>query len=335
MYNINKEIRRISEEVGYFFLGLYYDTKFYYWLMTKKPTGFCVWSITYQETVNNELPSPSKFKASLENLDPQGYVFQLEKAPSGRRHFQCNLRLKEKMTQTKLRIALKSTLRDFYGAGCLTIRTTHDTKKADFYCMKEETRIEGPWLFPRDIYIGQDLIKKFLPWQEKIFLKVMAEPDEREVTVICDEVGNKGKSLFSKTLGYRHDACVIPLGLTAAQMKSALIGDGHHKIYILDLPRNNKSFQDIFDTIEELKRGHMVSPFHGKMKKLYMSRPHIVCFCNQWPDLRLLSFDMWRLYRISPDMELETVEKHEIQAIQNQRRKKYNNIPVLTTLVNE
>lgn len=305
--------------------------------MTKntKPTGLCVWSITYSETVNNVLANQEKFRQSLDNLDPDGYVFQLEQGKeAGRLHFQCNLRLKSPTTQSCLRKSLKSILRDFYGSGCMTIRPTHSLKKADFYCMKDDSRVEGtsPVLFPNDIYIGQDLIKKFYPWQSSLFGMVMGSPDDRKIPLICDPSGNKGKSLFAKTLGYRYDACVIPLGLTSAQMKSAIVGDGPHKIYILDLPRNNKSFQEIFDTIEELKRGFVISCFQGKLKQLYMGRPHVVCFTNEFPDLGLLSFDMWDLYQISPEKELEHVDKFAIQRFQNQN-KNNNTIPSITSKV--
>lgn len=303
--------------------------------MANKPTCVSVWSITYNETVNNRLPPPEKFKSALDNLDPNGYIFQLEKGKKeGRLHFQCNLRLKEKMTQSDLRKSLKSILREFYGAGCMTIRATHDLKKADFYCMKEDTRITGPWLFPANIYVGQDLIQKFYPWQESLFSMVMTSPDDRKIPLICDTSGNKGKSVFAKTLGYHHGACVIPLGLTSAQMKSAIVSAGPKKIYILDLPRNNKSFQEIFDTIEELKRGFVISCFHGKLKELYMARPHVVCFTNEFPQLDLLSFDMWDLYQISSNMELEHVDKFQIQRFQVQNKKNNTSIPIRSSMVN-
>ena len=301
--------------------------------MASKPTCVSVWSITYSETVNNKIALPNQFKQALENLDPNGYIFQVEQGKAaGKFHFQCNLRLKEKMTQTDLRKRLKSLLRDNYGKGCLTLRPTHDLKKADFYCMKEDTRIAGPWLFPHDVYIGQDLVKKFFPWQESLFKMVMASPDDRKIPLICDSAGNKGKSYFAKTMGYHHGACVIPLGLTSAQMKSAIVDNGPKKIYILDLPRNNKSFQEIFDTIEEVKRGFVISCFHGKLKELYMSRPHVVCFTNEFPQLDLLSFDMWDLYQISSNLELEHVDKFNIQRFQNQN-KKQNTIPIRSSMV--
>lgn len=306
--------------------------------MSNKPTMLSVWSITYYETVDNRLSSPEKFKETLENLDPAGYIFQLERGEkAGRLHFQCNLRLKEPMAQSKLREALKSKLRgEFYAAGCMNIRATHNTKKADFYCMKDKTRVEGtsPYLFPPNVYIGQDLIKEFYPWQASLFSMLMSSPHDRKIPLVCDPSGNQGKSVFTKTLGYRHDACVIPLGLTSAQMKSAIVDAGPKEIYILDLPRNNKSFQEIFDTIEELKRGFVISCFHGKLKQLYMLRPHVVCFTNEFPDLGLLSFDMWDLYQISADRGLESVDKLGIQRFQNQNKKNNNtNMPVISSLV--
>lgn len=305
--------------------------------MPNKPICVSVWSITYNETVKNRLPTPEKFKSALDSLEPNGYIFQLEKGKKeGRLHFQCNLRLKEKMQMSKLRDALKSRLREFYAGGCMTIRPTHDLKKADFYCMKDETRVEGtsPWLFPSDVYIGQDLIKKFYPWQSSVLSIVMGKPDDRKIPLICDATGNKGKSLLSKTLAYQQGACVIPLGLTSAQMKSAIVGNGPKKIYLLDLPRNNKSFQEIFDTIEEVKRGHVISCFQGKWKELMMLRPHIVCFTNEFPQLDLLSFDMWDLYQISSNMELEYVDKFQIQRFQNQNKKNNNiSIPIISSMV--
>ena len=303
-------------------------------MASKRSRSFCVWHITYTETDKSTLAPPDVFKEALQNLEPAGYIFQHEKGKiAGKNHYQCNLRLKAPMTMTDLRKALRSKLRNHWAAHCCTLRVTHDMKKADFYCLKEDTRVAGPWLFPSDIYIGQDLIKKFYPWQEYIFSILMGTPDDRKIHLICDTGGNKGKSLFAKTLGYRHDACVIPLGLTSAQMKSAIVSDGPHKIYILDLPRNNKSFQEIFDTIEELKRGFVISSFQGKLKKLYMNRPHVVCFTNEFPRLELLSFDMWDLYQISHDMGLERVDKLQIQRHQNQNNKNNNKIPVLSSLV--
>ena len=245
--------------------------------MGKKAVNVCVWCITYQETVGNDLPGISHMTKTLASLDPAGYIFQLEKGKeTGRLHYQGNLRLKEKMTMSKLRERIKSLCRDSYAKGCLTLTPAHDLRKAAFYCLKEETRVEGPWVFPSSTYLGQDCLTeaKMYPWQKSMFdLVVTKEPHDRHIHFVVDPNGNSGKSVFTKTLAWRHDAVVIPLGLSSAQVKAALTGAGQARLYIVDLPRNNSSWKDVFDTLEEVKRGHVISSFHGKLKTLFMFRP--------------------------------------------------------------
>jgi hypothetical protein len=292
-----------------------------------------VWFFTYQETVNNSLPKAESFMEFLKDLNPKGYCVQLERGEeSGRLHYQGNIRLTESMSVGDLRKKFRSKFHHEsahgikrYAGGCLTLRPTADLKHADFYCVKDETRVEGPWMYPSNIYMGQDIFSynKLYPWQRTIHdMIVGCETDPRAIHLVHDPGGGKGKSELVKMLSYNHDACVIPIGLSSAQMKSAIVDDGPNTIYLLDLPRNNKSYQDIFDTIEEIKRGFVISSFHGKLKKLYMTRPHIVCFTNEWPNLSHLSFDMWRLYEISSStLELVPVDKFEIQRIQSRKNK--------------
>jgi hypothetical protein len=176
--------------------------------------------------------------------------------------------------------------------------------------------------------MGQDIIQyeQLYPWQKDVHDMVVRQTaDPRSIHLVHDPGGGKGKSELVKMLSYNYDACVIPLGLSSSQMKSAIVDAGPNSIYLLDLPRNNKSYKDIFDTIEEIKRGFVISSFHGKLKKLYMTRPHIVCFTNEWPKLYHLSFDMWRLHEISmPAMKLEDVDKFEILRIQREKNENHS-----------
>jgi hypothetical protein len=282
--------------------------------MGRKATNVCVWSFTYQETVDNQLPPQELIQNILVNLDAKAYVFQEEIGKGTKRaHYQGNLRLKEPMTMSNLREKFRSGTRrvgkSYFGEGCLTLTPTHDLSKSGFYCMKEDTRVKGPWVFPHWTYLGQDCLsqEQMYPWQKEMYDQVINKPPhDRHIHFIVDDEGNTGKSAFTKTLGFRHDAVVIPLGLSSAQVKAAITNAGAAQLYILDLPRNNSSWKDIFDTIEEIKRGFVISSFHGKLKTLFMFRPHIVCFSNVQPDLKLLSRDMWRIYHITrPALELE------------------------------
>lgn len=277
----------------------------------RKCPALTAWSFTYQETVNNQLPPADDIVKLFNNLNATHYAFQLEKGlETGRLHYQGNVKFKKAITGSDLRKAFKAAVRKggqdewlYYGKGCLTTTPTHDLAHSTIYSLKEETRVEGSpqYIFPNYTYLGKDLVpyESMYPWQKSIMDILSHPPDERAIHLIVDQKGNSGKSTLAKGLAYHHDACVVPLGLTSAQMKSAIVGNGPKNIYIIDLPRNNRSYTEIFDTIEEVKRGFVISCFHGKLQQLFMTRPHVVCFTNEYPDLKLLSMDMWQLYTIS------------------------------------
>lgn len=295
------------------------------------------WNFTYQETdpssksKGNVLPDQERLVQVFESLDVRKGCFQPEIGKEGRKHYQGNVVFKKPISMGTLRKAIKSVCREHYASGCLTLQPCVSVSDSMIYCKKEETRIPGTtmWLYPSNTYLGQDLFSydQYLPWQKNLSDKIVGvKPHERDIHLIVDPIGGSGKSTFAKGLSYNHGAEVIPLGLSSAQMKAAIVGEGEKDIYILDLPRNNKSYVEIFDTIEEIKRGFVLSCFHGKLKKLYMSRPHIVCFANEMPDLTLLSMDMWKVYSISSlTRDLEDEDKWAIRSFQIKNKSRKNN----------
>lgn len=306
--------------------------------MKKKCPALTSWSFTYQETVKNQIPPADCIVDLFSNLSATHYAFQMEMgSKSNRLHWQGNVKFKKPITGPDLRKAFKAAVRQngqdewlYYGAGCLTTSPTHSLDSSTLYSLKEETRVEGSpqYFFPKNIYLGKDLVsyESMYPWQKSVFdMIVDRQPDERAIHLIVDPTGNSGKSTLTKGLGYNHGACVMPLGLTSAQMKSAIVGNGPRSIYVIDLPRNNRSYVEIFDTIEEIKRGFVISCFHGKLQELYMARPHVVCFTNEFPDLSYLSMDMWNIYTISSsDRRLVPQDKWQILRFQRQNAPEKN-----------
>lgn len=286
-----------------------------------------------------ELPPPALLHRAFMALEAKSYAFQLEAATTtGRLHYQIHLTLNEPNSASNVRACIKSYTREYYKGGCLTVRPSHNPAASEAYCLEDEKRVEGskPFMWPDNQYRGKDLVQydNLYPWQKKVHdTVVLSEPDSRKIMCIIDQIGGKGKSMLTKLLGWKHKARVVPLGSSAAQMKSALVKAGAYKIYLIDIPRNNKDWQFIFDTIEELKRGLVVSSFHGQLRDLYMDRPHIVCFTNVIPDLELLSFDMWDLYTVGPDFELRELNKFGIQSIQTKEKEKATKILNLTNFV--
>lgn len=71
---------------------------------------------------------------------------------------------------------------------------------------KEKVRIDGPWdhtttfvQFPTTFY----------DWQKDIINYVKKEPNDREILWISDRQGCKGKTILSKYLIIKYDACLI------------------------------------------------------------------------------------------------------------------------------
>lgn len=270
----------------------------------------------------NEFPGSNDIIRALKTLKPQKYSFQLEKGSAGRKHYQIFIVLDTAMSGREIRESCKSILRRFWKAGCMTTLPLHSQDDSEIYCQKEETRIEGPWFFPKNKYFGQDMVtkRKLYPWQRSVIAMALAKKvDPRSIIYIAEEQGGKGKSEVTKHLGYHHDACVVPLGLSSAQMKAAICSTHARRNYIVDLPRNNRSYQDIYDTIEEIKRGFVISSFHGKLKNLFFERPNVFVFSNSLPELYRMSFDMWTIYTIdSETRELKRLNKWEILSYQKE-----------------
>jgi hypothetical protein len=283
------------------------------------------WMIVFQEVEGStDFPQPDKMKLALKNLQPEKYCFQLEAGKDKERlHYQISIVLNDPLTGRQLREKLKSTLRIFWYAGCCTTQPSHSIKDADIYCSKSETRVSGPYYYPVDRYFGQDLIapSNYHPWQRQILaIAKWRRIDPRSINVIVDPGGNSGKSEISKYMSYHMGAIVIPLGLTSAQVKAALCGTKPSKNYIVDLPRNNKDMVKLFDTVEELKKGHVVSAFYGKFSNLYIHRPNIFMFTNRFPDIRLMSIDMWRIWTINEEKKLEPHCAYKLKAEQDFKR---------------
>jgi hypothetical protein len=277
------------------------------------------WSFTYSDS-GAGLPPPEKICEAFEKIGVSRYAFQSERGEiAGKAHLQGSVVFLKPIKGGTLRDLIRSKTRKFYNGGCFHYSPTSDLSKSEIYSCKKETRIDGPWVFPKDQYCGQDLLNEdeYYPWQTYLFdVLVNQDPHPRTIHVIVDPVGNSGKSVFTKGLAFSHDACVMPLGLSSSQMKSALVNAGPKRIYVIDLPRNNKSYTDTFDCVEEIKRGFITSPFYGKLTQLFMSRPHVVLFANEMPMVSLLSIDMWKIFTLDDEMRLvehDTYEIHEAQ----------------------
>ena len=66
------------------------------------------------------------------------------------------------------------------------------------------------------------------------------------------------------------------------------------------------SMNDLFQVVEELKNGHVVSVLYGNPMEVAMTSPHVVIFTNEkFEDYeKYLSRDRWMFYVITPEKAL-------------------------------
>jgi len=306
--------------------------------MTKANQARLGWSFTIQHTRDIPvLPEPGSIEKALKAHGCSRYVFQLEEGGQlGKPHYQGCCVFEKPLSGRDFRELIKSYTRKVYRKGMLTYSPTHSLNDSEVYCQKTSGRIDGPWYWPpaHERYRGQDILQleDLYPWQRlfwELFISGESEPHPRHIHLIVDEKGNSGKSAFSKMMRYRHpkETCVVPLGLSSAQMKSALVSVGPKKVYLIDMPRNSKHLLDVLCTIEELKRGMVTTSFYGKFNELLMPRPHIMIFSNHMPKMKLLSLDMWRVHTLNEEMDTIFHSAYDIARDQSRLEPSKNQAP--------
>lgn len=266
------------------------------------------WSATWNE---GPLPDVSGLVKFMDELDFR-FCFQKEEGENTHRiHYQMRIDLKSKerrMTKTTLVGVFQSA----YDITNLTLRPeSNNSLKKDalaFYVMKNETRLEGPWMDkgfkapekPYE-YTGKDLqmMAQPLPWQTEIMEMMKRDPDDRTVTWICQRTGNAGKSKLQKWLCWKGMAKRISMGL-AHQIKTAFCtSEKRYQTYVMNIPRvvgKEEAQRELFSAIEEIKDGWVTGVMYGIEREAFFEPPHIFVFSNELPNLGLCSADRWELY---------------------------------------
>lgn len=214
------------------------------------------------------------------------YVMQLERGEeTAYLHLQLSLTLKKKARLTWLKNHFRKD------AHCEIIR---NQEKAFDYCMKEETRVRGPWIYPSPATTIEDPMDglSMHNWQKEIIELVKTKPDARRIHWYWDPEGNKGKTTFAKHLWLHYDVCFLQ-NAKKADMAYAYNGE---KIVICNLPRTCEAFVS-YDALESLKDGMIFSAKYESKTKVF-DNPHVIVFANFEPETTKLSEDRWNVKRI-------------------------------------
>jgi len=244
------------------------------------------------------------------------YVFQLEKGASGRLHYQGYVHITK---GKKLRPAtLAATLApNFFGIH-LSAASTAGKAALQTYCMKDETRVSGPWKDTDVKPISADEMKRLkvidskslYPFQQQIEASLDQEPDDRTIHCVIDPQGARGKSSFAKLMGVK-GKCLPLQYIDAKDCMHIVSSQGERKAYIFDLAKTKPallSSHDTYTCMEQIKNGMILSGKYVPVLK-YQPPAHVYVFTNRMPPMSALSKDRWRLHSIDSKNRLVPFDK--------------------------
>jgi len=243
------------------------------------------------------------------------WVVQKEKGDkSGKEHYQGRVHLRDGDKKRSEKLVVKVFAGPMKRA---RFSIEHDADASTFYCLKEDTRIEGPWLDgktnqEKKLFMPRDLnkIKEWYPWQTDLFasLKLPKEDkdiDDRSINVLYDPKGCQGKSKVFKMAAWKEWAGCIPSIGDSEKTVQAVCSMGERPAYILDLPRSGEGDKHMFSmmkTIEMVKNGFVYDMRHQWKQSIFTS-PVIWIFTNNKINSKFLSEDRWKFWVID-DLKL-------------------------------
>lgn len=236
----------------------------------------------------------------------KNFIFQREDTGNNP-HYQCYLNVKKKRRPKTFAILMN----DLMPGGEASAASNNGRLALELYCMKEDTRIQGPWA--KDVYklrqqkyqLEDNAIVKYgmLPWQSKLYQELIyTKAHPRRIIWYYDRgEGCVGKSTFAKYMLWKHNIITLTFG-DARDLLNLVYKFQFRKTYMLDLSRTKSkknSIDDIYYAIEEIKKGHFINTKY-ETGYVMMPIPHIVVFSNYPPKKGALSRDMLDVRIIEP-----------------------------------
>jgi len=253
------------------------------------------------------------------------WAFQIEiGSETGYKHFQARISLRERKRPSHF---ITIANRELPSAHVSPTSTPTCFRGDEFYVMKDETRVEGPWT-DRNTVNMSDLperwraIPKWRPWQAQVISINSEKPCDRIINILWDPKGCRGKTVLtgyyqSRKLGHR-----IPAMKDAKEIIRAVHGLEMKDVCFFDMPRatkgNDSTSRAMYSAIEEIKSGFVYEDRYKFEQKL-IDRIHIWVFTNNIPDLNLLSRDRWVFWTINELDELVQFTPPEPEVIETKQ----------------
>lgn len=245
------------------------------------------WCFTF-----NNYQNGSKIEDFCKILSSYGsYVFGCEVGESGTPHLQGYIEFSCKMRPSECKNIPKSIHWE---------KRKGTKEQAVSYCLKE---------CGSNFYTNMKLRRKIIdPMEGKIFrdwqLKIInliqktCEQSDRRIHWFWEDVGNTGKSTFTKHIVMNYNACMVTgKGNDIKYIIAKYLEEKDLDIVIFDLPRISEGYLS-YSALEEIKNGMICS---GKYEgsSIIFNKPHVIVFANYEPvDQSVISTDRWCIHNI-------------------------------------
>ena len=268
------------------------------------------WVFTWNAEDDDTLVSTERLTKLLDRITVEG-VFQEEQGKkTARRHHQGRFVLKGSRLGKKRLLEIFSELGDVKN---LTFEPEilYDSTK---YCTKSETRISGPYFVGTDAYKTKSQPKEVTlrMWQKQLLKEIekINKTDQRDRAVIWvqDIDGGAGKSTFLKHMSFgQENLKVKKLPLDKPDRTRMAICKIVQKkdvdVFAFDFTRTRgkeTSVEDLFEVVEEIKNGHVVSVMYGNPMEVGFTSPIVIIFTNEKLNSyrKYLSDDRWHPFSI-------------------------------------
>lgn len=222
-----------------------------------------------------------------ENCDR--YVIGIETGEGGYQHYQTRIVCKVAKALATVRNMIEAYCPNWEGWATPTSRNGRNFD----YCEKEGNFIRS-W---------EKVLRKWATielryWQEQAVADLTVQSD-REILVICDFEGNRGKSVLAKHLEVTHvaDVCPVTDGDASNYLEYCL--NHPAKGYVFDIPKADsiKSKKAMWRAVEQIKNGLLYDRRYTS-RKVWIEPPKIIIFTNEYPPLGMLSGDRWKVRKI-------------------------------------
>lgn len=262
--------------------------------------------------------SVDKIKSFLRNVAKK-WVFQKEKGEeTGFVHYQ--IRLSVKMKGGILPGKMLKLLNHEYkpGFGKMSVTSEDEAKMmltmgVAFYCMKAETRIEGPWMDTDETqtYVQKRFREpKFNGWQLELKKKMDAQyrcNNDRNIILVVNKSGGVGKSWFRGCMKQKYGwltvppTCQNPQEMVQYLCSNPKIKDGWKGYIMCDVPRavSPKHWYTLAQGLEVIKQGELYDGRYSMTEKI-IEPPAMCVFVNSEPPEGVMSSDVFRMMTIEP-----------------------------------